>query len=161
MDYKDFLSVLDKRLSAYFEDHKDFIHCKIGCSDCCKAGDYPMSQLEFDYIMRGYIDLDEQKKQIVKTNIEHSEKGGMCPFLVNEECSIYPYRPIVCRVHGLAYKTKNIVKIPYCANKDKNYANVYKNNEIIVEPIAENLDTPEILKGIEYGEIRNLFDWLK
>ena len=161
MDYKDFLSVLDRRISSYFEKHKDYVSCKIGCSECCKMGDYPMSQLEFDYIMRGYINLDEQTKQIIKTNIQNIEKGGACPFLIENKCSIYPYRPIVCRVHGLAYRTNNIVKMPYCANQGKNYAEVYSGKEILLEPISENLDTPEILKDIEYGEIRNLYDWLK
>ena len=58
------------------------------------------------------------------------QKGEQCPFLIENSCSIYPYRPIICRVHGLAYLCKeNLVKVPYCANNGLNYKDVYKNEE--------------------------------
>ena len=37
----------------------------------------------------------------------------------------------------------------------------YENGEIVINPISENLDTKILLKGCNYGEIRNLADWLK
>ena len=90
------------------------------------------------------------------------KKGGACPFLINKQCSIYPYRPIICRVHGLAYICKeHTVKLPYCVNYGKNYSNVYKNNEFLITPILAKLDTPNLLKDCDYGEIKNLYDWIK
>lgn len=159
--YKKFLEELDKRLNSYFEKYKNFIHCTSGCSACCEKGDYPISQLELEYIMQGFINLDNKTKIQIQNNIKSMEKGGKCPFLLNNLCSIYPYRPVICRVHGLAYLfNEKIVKVPYCANENKNYAEVYKNGEIIINPIRENLDTSSILKDLNYGEIRNLYDWL-
>ena len=35
------------------------------------------------------------------------------------------------------------------------------NGEITINPIPENLDTPNVLKNFDYGEIRNLYDWIK
>ena len=88
------------------------------------------------------------------------QKSESCPFLINKLCSVYPYRPIICRVHGLAYLIGEKVKVPYCVNSGKNYAEVFENNEITINPVLENLDTAEILKEFNFGEIRNLFDWL-
>ena len=161
MDYELFLRELDSRLETYFKIHKDFICCKEGCSFCCEKGDYPLSEIELQYMMRGYIALENQIKTSVKKNIKNMEQGGICPFLINKRCSIYPYRPIICRVHGLAYLCgEKTVKVPYCVNENKNYAGVYRNGEININPIKENLDTPQILKDFDFGEIRNLYNWL-
>ena len=162
MNYQNFLKDLDEKLSKYFELHKKHICCTTGCSSCCEKGDYPLSQAELEYLMQGYAKLNDSVKIEVQKNIKNIQKGGACPFLIKKKCSIYPYRPIICRVHGLAYICHdNIVKVPYCANKSKNYSNVYKDGEIEINPIYENLDTQNILKGMNCGEIRNLTDWLE
>lgn len=161
-NYKIFLKEFDKKLENYFNQHKEYVHCKIGCSHCCENGDYPLSQLELEYLMQGYIKLDNDTKIKVQKNIKSIQKGCECPFLVEKKCSIYEFRPIICRVHGLAYLISNDkVKIPYCVKENKNYSNVYDNGEITINPIIENLDTPNILKDFNYGEIRNLYDWVK
>ena len=161
-NYKDFLENFDLRLKNYFNQHKSHIHCHIGCSSCCEKGDYPISQLELEHLMQGYISLDNNTKINIQNNIKTMKRGEKCPFLINNKCSVYSYRPIICRVHGLAYILKtDCVKIPYCANEYKNYSDVYKNGEIIINPVTENLDTPEVLKDFDYGEIRNLYDWIK
>ena len=162
MNYVDFLNDLDKRLKEYFDLHIEHIKCQIGCSACCENGDYPISELELKYIMEGYLNLDYEEKRIVQNNIKNIKKGGMCPFLIEKKCSIYKYRPIICRVHGLAYLCKDkTVKVPYCVTLGKNYAKVYNNDEITINPINENLDTIQLLKEQNFGEIRNLIDWLK
>lgn len=161
MSYQDFIDKLDKRLNEYFELHKEHISCSIGCSFCCEAGDYPLSQAELEYLMQGFMSLDEEAKIDVQNNIKHIEKGGACPFLINKTCSIYPYRPIICRVHGLAYICHDkVVKVPFCVNDGKNYFNVYKDGEIEINPIKENLDTIYLSEKYDLGEVRNLFDWI-
>lgn len=160
--YRDFLEKLDIKLKSYFEAHKIHIKCTCGCSSCCEKGDYPISNLELEYLMQGFIGLDNDTKKQVQENLKHFEKGGICPFLVDKNCSVYNFRPIICRVHGIAYLCKDkTVKIPYCVNEGKNYSTVYKDGEININPVLENLDTPQILKDFDYGEIRNLADWLK
>lgn len=162
MNCKLFLDQLDERLDKYRELHKDFIHCKIGCSNCCKKGDYPLSTIELEYLMQGYIKLNEEMKKIVQENIKKMKEGQVCPFLINNTCAVYPYRPIICRVHGLAYLCNdNKVKVPYCTINGKNYSEVYDGEKIYINPIKENLDTPKILEIFDYGEIRNLFDWIR
>ena len=162
MDYKVFLKDLDERLQKYFELHKEHINCCLGCSSCCETGDYPLSQIELEYLMQGFANLSDGNKIQVQNNIKNIVKGGACPFLINKKCSIYPFRPIICRVHGLAYLCSDgVVKVPYCAKDGKNYTTVYKDGEIEINPIKENLDTQNLLKDFVFGEIRNLFDWIK
>ena len=159
--YKDFLKELDKKLDSYFKEHREFIFCRKGCSSCCEKGDYPLSQLELEYLMQGFLALDNERKKIVQNNFKDIKTGGACPFLINKECSVYSFRPIVCRTHGLAYLCKEgTVKLPYCANDGKNYSLRLKDGMIEIKPIEENLDTPKLLKDFDYGEIRNLCDWI-
>lgn len=161
-DYRVFLKSFDEKLKSYFEAHKDYICCACGCSECCEKGDYPISNLELEYLMQGFIELDNKEKKQVQENLKNIEKGGACPFLVDKRCSVYSYRPIICRVHGIAYLCKDkTVKVPYCVNSGKNYHKVYKDGEININPVLENLDTTQVLKDFDYGEIRNLVDWLK
>ena len=162
--YIDFLKDLDLRLDNYFNRHKLYIHCRKGCSSCCETGDYPLSQLELEDLMQGYIKLDNEVKLKIQENIKKIKKGACCPFLIDKKCSVYSYRPIICRVHGLAYlcgMKMNKVKLPYCVNENRNYSNVYKDGEVTINPIKENLDTPIVLKDFYYGEIKNLYDWIK
>ena len=162
MNYADFLEKLDSRLEKYFDEQRTHICCRVGCSSCCERGDYPLSQIELEYIMQGYVSLENEQKLAVQENVKNMQKGGACPFLVNRKCSIYHYRPIICRVHGLAYICgENTVKVPFCVNEGKNFSKVFKDGEIISEPIKENLDTPQILAKYDFGEIRNLYDWIK
>lgn len=161
MNYQLFIDKLDKRLEEYFEQHREYICCHAGCSFCCEKGDYPLSAAELEYLMQGYAKLISEKKQIVQKNIKNIVKGGACPFLIDKKCSVYSYRPIICRVHGLAYLCHDdTVKVPYCAKDGKNYTNVYSDGEIVINPIKENLDTFCLIKDFNFGEIRNLVDWI-
>lgn len=149
-------NAVDKRLSVYFKKYKNYICCSAGCSSCCEKGDYPLSDLELKALMKGYASLDSESKIVVQNNIKNMERGGVCPFLLNNLCSIYEYRPIVCRIHGLAYKNdKGFVKLPYCVTQGKNFADYYKDGIFYLEPISSNLDDL-----INIGEVRNLYDWL-
>ena len=162
IDYPAFIAKLDKRLEEYFNSQSENVCCKKGCSSCCEKGDYPLSEIELEYMMQGYISLDNSTKTQIQENIKDIQKGGKCPFLINSVCSIYPYRPIICRTHGLAYLMKDgRVNVPYCVNDGKNYSKVYQNGEILTEPVKENLSTLNLLKdaGIECT-VRNLYDWL-
>ena len=162
IDYADFLEEFDKSLKEYFESFGKDICCKKGCSECCEKGDYPLSDIELEYLMQGYLNLTSEIKIKVQNNIKNIVKGGCCPFLVDKECSIYPYRPIVCRVHGLAYfYNKDKVKLPHCANTGKNFSKVYdKDDGFYGKPLSVNLDTMHVLDGL-YSEIKNLDDWLE
>lgn len=173
--YKNFLKILDKRLEKYFDDQCEFIKCKLGCSACCEVGEFPLSRLELEYLMSGFIKLPPDIQKIIKKEIKQLKikqpKMYKCPFLIQGKCALYQYRPIVCRTHGLAWFDEDAEKIrlPYCVNKGLNYAKVFdrKTGEVfLANPIKENLRIDSILRSetaeeykLECGEIRPLKNW--
>lgn len=179
--YKEYLEFLDKKLSKMFEAQKPFIKCKEGCAYCCKEGEYPLSELEYVYMMLTYNELDDELRDKVTENIitllkKSREKMYECPFLVDNRCSIYKARGVICRTFGLiSYDDKDKKRIPFCVNLDLNYANVYdKEKHIIVsnakdgtEPAAYNITrkvliTPKVEKQFDifFGDDKPLIEWL-
>ena len=173
--YKIFLEKFDKKIDKYFEEQCEFIRCKQGCSHCCEVGEYPFSRLEMEYLMSGFIKLNPSIKNKIKQEIKQLklEKPKMykCPFLQKNICTVYEYRGIICRTHGLAWydEDKDIIQLPYCVNKGLNYAKIFdrETGEVFLQnPIKENLKINSILKNedaefyeLECGEIRPLINW--
>ena len=61
--------------------------------------------------------LKENNIEYVVWSIDDFKKNNMmCPYLKNDRCSIYPVRPIVCRLQG------NISELP-CEHNKNNYMN--------------------------------------
>lgn len=179
--YEKFLNDLDIKLTGYFESQKQHIKCKKGCCLCCEIGEYPFSRLEAEYLMQGYMNLSKDVKNIVRENIiqikydklKFSGKRFLyqCPFLINNACSLYKYRGIVCRTYGLAYldEKTNFIKLPECARKGLNYSDVFsiqKGTISLNNPIKEPLTINALLRSpsaqyyeLECGEIRPLIEW--
>ncbi len=134
--YEIFLYTLNKELQKMFDNQSEFIKCKEGCSYCCEKGEYPFSELEFNYLIDGYKKLDENTKKIIKENIktineekkQNTEKIFMhkCPFLINKRCSVYNNRGIICRTFGLLCEHNDgRLTIPFCHEYGLNYAQLY------------------------------------
>ena len=166
--YKYFLEKLDLKLQKYFERDLDKIECKKGCSLCCTNGDYPLSYLEMRYLMYGFSKLEKNIHDDVKKNIQRliqnkTQKSHVCPFLIENTCSVYGFRPLICRVHGLAYLRKNgVVNLPGCSDFQLNYSKNYDGKTVDFKPIDEDLSINEIIKRenkISFGEIRSMIEW--
>ena len=174
-------------INQKFENQKEYICCSKGCALCCKTIGIPFSKLEFEYLIEGYNRLDDTTKNIVNNKIKkliNNEIEKECPFLINNICSVYKYRGIICRTFGLLTFSndngKEEYNIPFCAHKGLNYANVYNSemNKISEERVKElgyseepkfyaldrsllfNLKLVKDL-GLDFGESKRLIDWLK
>lgn len=191
--YCQFIRVIMGRLNSHFEEQKDYIFCKEGCALCCKNGEYPCSELEYEFLKLGFATLDEDTQKIILAKIEKlkEEKSKStakpfvheCPFLINDRCSVYRHRMIICRTFGLAYykneNGKQVIKSPFCMENGLNYHNVYDKNSKIFskelfkktglkqEPIAYNLDRNTLIQKfgreimeLEFGEDKPMLDWL-
>jgi len=177
--YNEYLKFIDEELEKMFFEQRPFIKCKPGCAYCCKEGEYPLSELEYVNLMLAYERLDNGLKDKINKNISNllsSERKKMhaCPFLVDNKCSVYPARAIICRTFGLlSYDDKGKKRMPFCVDLGLNYANVYKNGVISgcaedgTEPVAHNIDRRFLRNKkfenefkIFFGEDKPLIEWL-
>lgn len=187
--YQIYLQYLEQKIGDAFVEQSPYIFCKKGCSSCCEKGEYPFTEIEFAYLMQGVKELDAYTIEEIEKNIknirEEKEKNTTdkfmhaCPFLVNKRCSLYNYRGIICRTHGVAFFGKdNQLLVPACVDEGLNYSNVYdfetkkissekfKALGIEQEPLAHNfrlgyLTNNEITEtlGLEFGEIKPMAHW--
>lgn len=188
--YEIFLYTLNKELQKMFDNQSEFIKCKEGCSYCCEKGEYPFSELEFNYLIDGYKQLDENTKKIIKENIktineekkQNTEKIFMhkCPFLINKRCSVYNNRGIICRTFGLLCEHNDgRLTIPFCHEYGLNYAQLYDKElgQLIderdgiklskTEPAAYRIERDNIMNlsiaknlNIVWGDSKTMLDFI-
>ena len=180
--YRKYLELLDVRLSHMFEKQAPLNKKKKGCAYCCKDGEYPLSELEYINLMLCYNKLSGELKGMINKNIENllktdRHKSYECPFLIDNSCSIYPARPLICRTFGLiSFIKSGKNKMPFCVDLGLNYAEVcdIKTHRLIrcaedgTEPTAYNIDRRtlrdkemEEMFDIFFGEDRALIEWLR
>ena len=185
-NYEKFLKSIDGDLAKIFENQKEYICCKEGCSLCCERGDYPISALEYNYMMIGYDKLDSEIKSKIKENTntlikENKESMYVCPFLIEKRCSIYENRPIVCRAFGvLTEDAKGNPTFPFCATLGLNYSQIYdkeknhlsselvEKNNMKVFPRIFRLSNKVVMNlplakqlNIDFGEFDTMINFLK
>lgn len=146
--YQYYIETITNEIHSLFEYQKEYICCKEGCSGCCEHGEYPFSELEFEYLKLGYLTLPYETRLEVEKNIKElvetykKEKNNSehflhkCPFLVNGSCCVYKYRGIICRTFGLITEnSEGNLTVPFCSSEGLNYSKVYdeKNKKIISE----------------------------
>jgi len=200
-NYKAYLNLIEERMiNKYFEQQKPYIFCKAGCSHCCEKGQYPVTKIELAYLLLGFSQLpNEQKIEIIEkikklkqeklkfeTENPASKEGFMyeCPFLKNNKCSVYEFRAVICRTHGLMFFVEGVKdeepknKIPFCVHLGLNYSNIYdektktlsdekmKELGITQEPLAYNLSLKTLFNNeitqnldFEFGKVRAMIDW--
>lgn len=190
-NYEKYLSFIQEKISKFFDKQKDYIACKKGCAKCCKNAQYPYSEIELKYLLCGFLNLDNDTKEKIEKNFEKIKqqkanfKGEKflytCPFLIDESCSVYNHRGLVCRTFGLITAPQNEnekTKIPFCCFEGLNYANVYDketkmlSEELVIKNGFKNNPTGfnisykfltnedfEKAFNFKFGEKKALIDW--
>lgn len=189
------LNTVTEKINSYFEEQHEYIKCQAGCGLCCSMGYYPVSELEYQYVRKGIetlyskeqIELLHEKswkiyKEMMafykKTKDIHSFVYS-CPLNENDQCSIYEYRPILCRAYGLVMKDSEYPEekrhMPKCMSLGLNYANVwdYENNifstdkirALRLKTIPQSYDVSygkliESFEDVHFGDTRMLYEWI-
>jgi Fe-S-cluster containining protein len=126
-EYKQLVAKGDSAFETIERDFGSCVKCKPQCSDCCHAI-FGLFLIEAAYIQEQFNKLDRKVRREILSNAEKYEKALQkveerleaheddphmksyalskervrCPLLnQNEECIIYPHRPITCRVYGI------------------------------------------------------------
>lgn len=78
--------------------------CKVGCTHCCHIA-VAISDLEAEMISKATgvamnkVTRSAQEAANVRNQMRDDFFGTPCPFLKDNQCSIYEHRPISCRMH--------------------------------------------------------------
>lgn len=97
------LELLYSEMDAIYEFIYKFTACKKGCNHCCHY-EIAITNLETDYI----------KSKLKTKKLKNRPFGQACPFLKKGVCSIYEYRPFICRRHLSIADTANWCKLDVC-----------------------------------------------
>ncbi len=107
-----------------------------GCRDsCCRSRFYHHTIIEYDYLIEGLKTLNSEKREEVTSRAlrvvdetARADKSAtavrlMCPLNFDELCTLYPYRPMICRLHGIPHEWhkpgQNPVNGPGCGAFDR------------------------------------------
>jgi len=90
-EYRLLRSRVDERVRELVEMHRENLACRPGCCECCQ--NLSVFPVEYHAILE---DLRRQGTGHLKT-----DDSASCAFLRDGLCLIYPFRPLICRTHGL------------------------------------------------------------
>ena len=133
---QDIFAAMDQeyaRAAAYYQFECD------GCTDsCCLTRFYHHTYLEYYYLHRCFEKLDPREKDeiLVKAEDVCRETAKvdendmpvrlMCPLNYDNLCSLYPARPMICRMHGIPHELQkpgqNVINGPGCSTFDERCA---------------------------------------
>jgi hypothetical protein len=110
------------RLAALFDDmdrgyrrvaERSGFACN-GCVDnCCKTRFHHHTCVEYLYLRKGFFELAPDQRRLLRDRAaKEPDRAGrppgvMCPANVAQRCILYPYRPMICRLHGVPYRLRH------------------------------------------------------
>jgi len=116
-----------------------------GCRDnCCLTHFYHHTYLEYYYFRWGFEKLDSRKKGEILSKAEEVRRETakadekalpvrlMCPLNCDSLCSLYSFRPMICRMHGIPHELQKpgskVIHGPGCGTFDDrcSYKRYYK-----------------------------------
>lgn len=150
--FRSYELLVDKAEAAFQgmqKDHSSCIKCEPHCSDCCHAI-FGLFLIEAGYLEEHFDELTNEEKRAALLRCEEAEKSLErlqkmlqahegdpqmqayimsreripCPLLnENQDCILYPYRPITCRVYGIPTKVQGKARVCWKAEfkKDERY----------------------------------------
>jgi len=86
-----------------------FFDCQ-GCPDnCCTTYFFHYTLAEYLYLLQGFWTLEEGMKEEIMgraTNMCDPMRRDtyLCPLNLRSRCLLYPYRTMICRLHGLPFE---------------------------------------------------------
>ena len=104
--YQQLITDANQLTSQLNERYRAHLQCQSGCSGCCHhhLSVFPVEAA----MMKSTIEnLSNETKTIIKlqaqkiTEQESRGEAVACPLLIDDQCSIYDSRPVICRTQGL------------------------------------------------------------
>jgi len=140
--YESIVSKADEAFQQAKEEFPECVRCEPHCADCCHAV-FGLFLIEAAFLKRDFDQLDEaERKAALKRGRDADQaleklEGTLrsfkddpqmisyslararirCPLLNDRnECVLYPYRPITCRVYGIPTRVRGVPRV--CGKAD-------------------------------------------
>ncbi|MGH9938521.1 MAG: YkgJ family cysteine cluster protein [Blastocatellia bacterium] len=104
--YKQFMEQVDRGAAKLQERYSKHLVCRAGCSGCCHhhLSVFAVEAEEARAAVEALPaprrkQVEEQAREVIKR--EAQGKPVSCPLLIDDRCSIYQSRPLICRTQGL------------------------------------------------------------
>lgn len=200
--FRSYELLVDKAEAAFQgmqKDHSSCIKCEPHCSDCCHAI-FGLFLIEAGYLKEHLDELTNEEKRAALLRCEEAEKSLErlqkmlqahegdpqmqayimsreripCPLLnENQDCILYPYRPITCRVYGIPTKVQGKARVCWKAEfkKDERYPvfdldGVYRDlyflsTELLKSAGKDDLERASLLISVSKAITTSLEDLLR
>lgn len=79
------------------------LRCVDGCGECCNKKDIEATVLEF-LPLAAHL-WKNGKALSVLEKLENEYVSDTCVFFLNDRCSVYPFRGLICRLFGFSFVT--------------------------------------------------------
>ena len=87
------------------------ITCHAGCDDCCRRR-FTVTAIEAEVIAEGLTTLPLAAREALAARAAEGD-AAPCPALEQDgRCAIYPFRPVLCRTHGLPIRFASPRSLP-------------------------------------------------
>lgn len=143
--YDNLVATADQSFRDMADEFAECIQCEPHCADCCHAV-FGLFLIEAVFLKRDFDQLNEEEREaalqrgrdadkaleklqkILKAFEDDPEMRNYslgkarirCPLLNNHnECVLYPYRPITCRVYGIPTRVQGVPRVCGKANFKK------------------------------------------
>jgi Fe-S-cluster containining protein len=123
MNYRNLLTRVDRRLESIQRRYPGHIACHRGCDCGCRnLSVFPIEALS---LVKAIQDLSEERGAKIRQRAAAASFWD-CPLLEDQACSMYAFRPVICRTHGFPLLTyyKGQPSIGYCRNNFKDMSSI-------------------------------------
>jgi Fe-S-cluster containining protein len=135
--YDSIVSRADEAFQQVKEEFPECIRCEPHCADCCHAV-FGLFLIEAAFLKRDFDQLDEEERRAALQRGRDADQALLklegtlrsfkddpqmisyslararirCPLLKEQnECVLYPYRPITCRVYGVPTRVRGMPRV--------------------------------------------------
>lgn len=108
--YQELLKTLNRQVGELFDEYREQVSCRKGCSSCCING-FKIRYIEGLNLIQGFVQAPAQVQEQILDNLADKNQAS-CPVLVDGACALYENRPSLCRAYGLILQVDD--KIATC-----------------------------------------------